>query len=56
MSVTGVLDEVAEVGRSSAAGGYRRFASTRDDAALREWFATQARAIGLDVTEDRVSN
>ncbi|ANS79733.1 N-formylglutamate deformylase [Serinicoccus hydrothermalis] len=46
------LDPVGRVG----SGGYRRFAWTREDATLREWFAGEAAARGLDVVEDRVGN
>lgn len=44
------------VGRDSGTGGYRRFAWTREDATLREWFVAEAHARGLDVVEDRVGN
>ena len=47
--------ELAEVGRA-ATGGYRRFAWTRTDAVLREWFTGQAQARGLDVVADRAGN
>ncbi len=46
------LDSVGRVG----SGGYRRFAWTREDATLREWFAGEATARGLDLVEDRVGN
>ncbi|MGN6612681.1 MAG: allantoate amidohydrolase [Angustibacter sp.] len=48
-------EELAPVGRT-ASGGYRRFAWTREDAALREWFAGTAQGLGLDVVTDRVGN
>jgi beta-ureidopropionase / N-carbamoyl-L-amino-acid hydrolase len=47
--------ELEPIGRASS-GGYRRFAWTREDAVLREWFAGQAQALGLDLTEDRAGN
>ncbi len=47
--------ELEPIGRA-ASGGYRRFAWTREDAVLREWFAGQAQALGLDLTEDRAGN
>ena len=47
--------ELEPIGRA-ASGGYRRFAWTREDAVLREWFAGEARALGLDLTEDRAGN
>src|SRR5664279_4092385 len=37
-------------------GGYRRFAWTPEDAALREWFAGEATARGLELTTDRAGN
>ncbi len=48
-------DELAPVGRT-ASGGYRRFAWTPQDAALREWFTGTAAGLGLDVTDDRAGN
>ncbi len=44
------------IGRHSGSGGYRRFAWTSEDATLREWFSGEARARGLDLTNDRVGN
>lgn len=48
--------ELAPIGRDPASGGYHRFAWTREDAALREWFADAAAQRGLDVTADRAGN
>ena len=48
--------ELAPVGRAPGTGGYRRFAWTREDATLREWFAGEAAARGLEVVEDRAGN
>jgi len=48
--------ELADVGRDPATNGYRRFAWTRTDLALREWFTATAAAHGLDVTVDRDGN
>lgn len=56
MSVTGLLAEIAEVGRHHGSGGYRRFAFTSDDAVLGEWFAATATGLGGDVTVDRCGN
>ena len=39
-----------------ASGGYQRFAWTREDNALREWFAGECAARGLDLTHDRMGN
>ncbi|HST80993.1 MAG TPA: allantoate amidohydrolase [Kineosporiaceae bacterium] len=47
--------ELEPIGRAPS-GGYRRFAWTGTDAVLREWFAGQAQALGLDLTEDRAGN
>lgn len=47
--------DLESVGRV-ASGGYRRFAWTREDALLREWFAGEATRRGLDLTQDRVGN
>ena len=44
------------IGRCAATGGYRRYAWTRTDADLREWFAGEAAARGLDLVEDRAGN
>lgn len=43
------------VGRASS-GGYRRFAWTREDHTLREWFAAECARRGLDLVEDRMGN
>ncbi len=48
--------ELRDVGRDAHTGGYRRFAWTRTDAVLREWFSGQARSRGLDVVGDRAGN
>ncbi len=47
--------DLAPVGRLSS-GGYRRFAWTREDHTLREWFAGECAARGLDLVEDRMGN
>lgn len=49
-------DELGPIGRSAATGGYRRFAWTRTDHDLREWFAAQAADRGLSLTLDRAGN
>jgi beta-ureidopropionase / N-carbamoyl-L-amino-acid hydrolase len=48
-------DELAPIGRDPA-GGYRRFAYTDADLALREWFTAAAAERDLDVHEDRAGN
>jgi beta-ureidopropionase / N-carbamoyl-L-amino-acid hydrolase len=44
------------IGRDPNGGGYRRFAWTAEDAILREWFAAECAARGLDLTIDRAGN
>lgn len=48
--------ELTPVGRDQATGGYRRFAYTDAELALREWFTGAARQRHLDVHEDRAGN
>src|SRR3954471_8387306 len=48
--------DLAPIGRDGRSGGYRRFAWTREDATLREWFAAEAAARSLDLTVDRAGN
>ena len=48
--------DLQPVGRSAHSGGYRRFAWTREDHDLREWFSGECAARGLDLTEDRMGN
>ncbi len=43
------------IGRASS-GGYRRFAWTPEDGTLREWFAGEVEALGLDLVLDRAGN
>src|SRR5699024_2770730 len=47
--------ELDPVGRV-ASGGYRRFAWTREDHTLREWFTAECARRGLDLVEDRMGN
>jgi beta-ureidopropionase / N-carbamoyl-L-amino-acid hydrolase len=47
--------QISRVGRG-ASGGYRRFAWTPEDLAMREWFAAACAERGLDVTVDRAGN
>lgn len=47
--------DLEPVGRAPS-GGYRRFALTREDHTLREWFAGEAAARGLEVVTDRAGN
>jgi N-carbamoyl-L-amino-acid hydrolase len=48
--------DLAPIGRDDATGGYRRFAWTRTDGTLREWFRGEAEKRGLDVVPDRAGN
>ncbi|QKE85933.1 allantoate amidohydrolase [Arthrobacter sp. NEB 688] len=48
--------DLETVGLDADSGGYRRFAWTRTDHDLREWFAGEAQARGLDLTTDRMGN
>ncbi|WP_437018969.1 allantoate amidohydrolase [Streptomyces sp. enrichment culture] len=56
MSFHGMWAELLPVGRSSATGGYRRFAWTAADAECRAWFEQQARDRGLAHETDRNGN
>lgn len=55
MSFDALWDELADIGRARS-GGYRRFAWTAEDLALREWFESTARGRGMDVVLDRAGN
>ncbi len=48
--------DLAPVGRVASTGGYHRFAWTREDDELREWFVAECAHRGLDVVTDRVGN
>ncbi|MEV5352049.1 allantoate amidohydrolase [Streptomyces sp. NPDC052693] len=48
--------ELLPIGRSSASGGYRRFAWTGADADCRAWFEEQAESRGLTCETDRNGN
>ncbi|HEV7146405.1 MAG TPA: allantoate amidohydrolase [Pedococcus sp.] len=56
MSFESMWADLQPVGRNADTGGYRRFAWTREDHDLREWFAGQCSQRGLDLTEDRMGN
>lgn len=55
MSFSSLWSDLEPIGRT-ATGGYRRFAWTREDHTLREWFAGEAAARGLSLMEDRAGN
>jgi len=48
-------DDLGEVGRAPS-GGYRRFAWTREDGALRDWFRGEAARRSMTVVGDRAGN
>jgi len=52
----GMWSAIEPIGREASTGGYRRYAWTRVDATLREWFAGEAAARGMDVVIDRAGN
>ncbi len=56
MTFDALWSSLEPLGRDAATGGYRRFAWSREDAALREWFAAEAAARGLDLSVDRAGN
>lgn len=56
LTFPGMWDALLPVGRDGGTGGYRRFAWSRADHDLREWFAQEAQVRGLDLTEDRMGN
>lgn len=56
MTFDGMWADLHPLGRDGRSGGYRRFAWTAEDAALREWFTGEAAARGLDLTSDRAGN
>ncbi|MCW2770251.1 MAG: allantoate amidohydrolase [Aeromicrobium sp.] len=50
------LDAIAGVGRDPGTGGYRRHVWGDADMLLREWFASEATARGMDLVEDGNGN
>jgi N-carbamoyl-L-amino-acid hydrolase len=55
-TVTGLLGEIADVGRDARRGGYSRHGFSPVEGELRTWFAEQAQRRGLDVSTDRNGN
>jgi len=59
-AVPGLFDplwqQILDVGRAGATGGYRRFAWSDADLTLREWFRGAAAERGMHVDEDRNGN
>ncbi|MEV5437949.1 allantoate amidohydrolase [Streptomyces sp. NPDC052682] len=56
MSFHSMWAELLPIGRSSASGGYRRFAWTGADTDCRAWFRAQAESRGLRYETDRNGN
>jgi beta-ureidopropionase / N-carbamoyl-L-amino-acid hydrolase len=56
MTFDAMWADLHRIGRDPRSGGYRRFAWTREDGALREWFGGEAAVRGLDLTSDRAGN
>src|SRR3954464_14761217 len=54
-SFAGMWDDLGDVGRAPS-GGYRRFAWTAEDGALREWFRGEAARPAMTVVADRGGN
>lgn len=48
--------DLSPVGQAPSTGGYRRYAWTREDHDLREWFVAECSRRGLDAVTDRVGN
>ncbi len=56
MTFDAMWSAIEPIGRDAGTGGYRRFAWTRSDSDLREWFAGECARRGLDLTVDRAGN
>ncbi|QYN25374.1 allantoate amidohydrolase [Amycolatopsis sp. DSM 110486] len=56
MNTTGLLGEIADVGRDAKRGGYSRHAFDAPEHDLRTWFVERAQRLGLDVETDRNGN
>ena len=52
----GMWSALEPIGREASTGGYRRFAWSRADMTLREWFAGAAAERGLDLVTDLAGN
>ncbi|MEA4943949.1 MAG: allantoate amidohydrolase [Propionicimonas sp.] len=55
-TATGLLAELAPIGRDRGTGGYDRLAWEAPTLELREWFAAEATRRGFDLTEDGNGN
>ncbi|MCG3757349.1 allantoate amidohydrolase [Amycolatopsis sp. Poz14] len=56
MTASGLLGEIADVGRDARRGGYSRHAFDAPEHDLRTWFVERAQQLGLDVETDRNGN
>ena len=56
MSASGLIGQIADVGRDPGRGGWSRHVATPAESELRDWFAEQAARRGLDVEHDRNGN
>ncbi|QRP44915.1 allantoate amidohydrolase [Amycolatopsis sp. FDAARGOS 1241] len=56
MTASGLLDEIAGVGRDGRRGGYSRHAFDAPEHDLRAWFVERAERLGLAVETDRNGN
>ena len=56
MTASGLLREIADVGRDGKRGGYSRHAFDAPEHDLRTWFVERAQRLGLDVETDRNGN
>ena len=56
MSFEAMWDALVPVGRDAATGGYHRFSWNDADMTCREWFAGEAAARGMQLTEDGNGN
>ncbi|MGW7536667.1 allantoate amidohydrolase [Amycolatopsis sp. NPDC054798] len=56
MTASGLLGEIADVGRDARRGGYSRHAFDSPEHDLRTWFVERAQQLSLDVETDRNGN
>lgn len=56
MAFDSMWSALEPIGRQGLTGGYRRFAWTKEDSVLREWFAGEAIARRMDLVVDRSGN
>jgi N-carbamoyl-L-amino-acid hydrolase len=56
MRLSELFNQIADIGLDPTSGGYRRFAYTREDVQLREFFAATAKRLGLSLSVDAAHN